>query len=165
MKLYRAALVLAMVLPVGCKAELPTTPPAPPTINIVVNNNQGSLNSGTPGTTTLPATCGQRKTTDLGWSVEGGTLPNDDALPRFAASAPKGTVVQFDFTPKDSTGPLPAECHGAISYSTPSGPCVALTGSPESFNPRVQITGTSGICQLRATVDGVSATAEIQAAS
>jgi hypothetical protein len=145
---------------------LPTAPAPPPSpINVTVNNLQGSQNVGaTPtGAFTPGPGCGARKTTDLGWSVEGGLLPSGEPLARFAQFAPKGTVVQFDFTPKDSTGPLPSECHGAISYSTPSGPCTALTGSPESFNPRVSITATSGICQLRATVDGLSATAEIQA--
>lgn len=158
-----AAVVIGLAFGYACtEVNIPTAPA--PTVTVI--QNQGSHNSGatttpTPAGASADCTGNPRRPTALGWSVMGGLLPNGTPLQRFATHAPNGTVAQFDFTPKDSTGPV--ECHGLISYSTPSGPCTLQSGSPENFNPRVLITGTSGICQLRATVDGFSATAEIQA--
>jgi len=158
--------VLLALLFVSCDGESPTQV-QPPVINVTVNNFQDSQNAGqAPGGQVTPSpTCGTRRTSDVGWSVMGGFTRSGTPIDRFATTAPNGSIVQFDITPKDATGNLPAECHGSISYSTPSGPCRAVSVQPDNFNPRVEITGSSGVCALTGRVDGLSVTVEIQAVS
>lgn len=163
MKLYRAALVLALVFPLGC--HLPTAPDPPPApVTIVINNNQnqGSHNTTMPeGMNTTPVPGGAVVAVSVRVGIFTATCPDGGPVPENAQNAIRlGCTAKLTATPKDANNqdlvglPESAFQAMAVSWSVSGGSCTDLGDDGNKFNRQVKGAAV-GTCSVCATVNGL----------